>query len=322
MLASSSQPAVPDRPARTICNSAFLHPTRSMKWAAWRNAVVGAYHDINCNHTLAIAAGLSYYFMLSLFPLLIFAAAALAYIPIPNLFDETLNLMSRVVPADGMGTVREILKGVMNPPRSGLLSFGFLATLWAATGGFSAMIEALNVAYDVDETRPYWKTRALSFGLAFVVGGLVMLALTFTLLGPRFGEFLARHGAVGPLFAYVWPFIRWSIILVTIVFAIELLFFWAPNVKQGFRCTLPGAIIGVLVWIAASYALGIYVSEYANYNKTYGTLGGAIALMLWFYVTACAILIGAEINSEILKAAGRRLPMKEPEPAQQLPTAA
>jgi membrane protein len=293
-----------------------------MKWVAIKNAVVGAYKDIQCNHTLAIAAGLSYYFMLSLFPLLIFAAAALAYVPIPNLFEETLNVMSRFVPADSMGTVREILKGVMHPPHSGLLSFGILATLWAATGGFSAMIEALNVAYDVNESRPYWKTRSLAFGLAFVVGGLVLTGLTFTLLGPRFGEWLAHHGAVGPIFAAVWPFLRWGIILATIVFAVELLFFWGPNVKQGFSCTLPGAIIGVAGWVAASYGLSYYLSTYANYNKTYGTLGGAIGLMLWFYLSAAAILVGAEINSEILKAAGKRLPMKEPAPGAELPRAA
>lgn len=283
-----------------------------MKWVALRKAVAGAYNDINCNHTLAIAAGLSYYFMLSLFPLLIFLAAALAYIPVPNLFEETLNLMSRFVPADSMDLVRQVLKNVMHPPRSGLLSFGIIVTLWAATGGFNALIEALNVAYDVDETRPYWKTRLLAFGLAFVVGSLVLIGLVATVLGPRFGEWLARHGVAGAIFAAVWPFLRWSVIVATIILAVELLFFWAPNVKQGFKCTLPGAVIGVLGWIAASYLLGIYITEYADYNKTYGALGGAIALMLWFYVSFSAILIGAEINSEILKAAGTRLPMKEP----------
>jgi membrane protein len=285
-----------------------------MRWIALKNAMVGAYKDIQCNHTLAMAAGLSYYFTLSLFPLLIFAAAALAYIPIPNLFNEILNVMARFVPAESMATIRNILEGVMNPPRSGLLSFGLLGTLWAATGGFSAMIEGLNVAYDVDETRPYWKTRSLAFALAFGVGALFLLGLVATILGPTFGEWLAHHRFAGPIFAAVWPYVRWTIIFVTVVAAVELLYFWAPNVKQGFVCTLPGALISVVGWIAVSYALGIYISNYAHYNKTYGTLGGAIGLMLWFYVSAAVILIGAEINSELLKAAGKRLPMKEPEP--------
>jgi membrane protein len=293
-----------------------------MKWTSLKNAVAGAYKDIQRNHMLAIAAGLSYYFTLSLFPLLIFLAAALAYVPVPDLFNQTLELMAKFVPPESMGTVRQILSGVMNPPHGGLLSFGILATLWAATGGFSAMIEALNVAYDVEETRPYWKTRLLAFGLAFLVGALMLVGLTATMLGPHFGEWLANQLHVGALFAALWPYLRWAIIFGTIIFAVKLLFYWGPNVKQKFICTLPGAIIGVGGWALASYALGIYVSTYAHYNKTYGTLGGAIGLMLWFYVSATAILVGAEINSELLKAAGKRLPMKEPAPPAELPTAA
>src|SRR3954465_4350037 len=122
-----------------------------MRWAEIKRVVRGVYCDLQCNHTMAIAAGLSYYFLLSLFPLLIFLAAILPYLPIPDLFNQILDLMAKFVPATGMETVRQIVKGIMFPPRSGLLSFGFLATIWAATGGFAAMIEALNVAYDVPE---------------------------------------------------------------------------------------------------------------------------------------------------------------------------
>jgi membrane protein len=285
-----------------------------MRLVAVKNATVSAVRDLRCNRTFSIAAGLAYYFLLSLFPLLIFMAAALSYIPIPNLFNEILNLMSKLVPGDAMGVVRRIVHGVLHPPRSGLLSFGIIATLWAASGGFAAMIDALNVAYDVPETRPYWKTRLRAIELTFVVGGLVVVGLGFTILGPRFGEWLAKVGHVGPVFAALWPVLRWSIILVSIVLAVELLYFLAPNVKQGFTSTLPGALLGVAVWVGASLGVGIYLREFANYNATYGTLGGVIALMLWFYVSAVAILVGGEINSELLKAAGKSLPVKEPDP--------
>jgi len=285
-----------------------------MRIAALKDAAMEVYKDISCNHTFAIAAGLAYYFFLSIFPLLIFFAAMLAYVPIPNMFNAILDLMSKFVPADAMGLVRTIVKGVLNPPHGGLLSFGLLATLWAATGGFSAMIEALNIAYEVPETRPYWRTRSLAVALALLVGSLMVLGLAVSLLGPKFGELLVRHRHAGPLFAMVWPFIRWAVVLTSIVIAVELLYFWAPNVKQKFICTLPGSVLGVAVWIAASFGLGIYVREFANYNATYGTLGGVIALMLWFYLSAVAILIGGEINSKLLKAAGKKLPVKEPDP--------
>ena len=293
-----------------------------MRIASLKDAAVAVYKDVNCNHTFAIAAGLAYYFFLSIFPLLIFCAAALAYIPIPNMFNSILDLMSHFVPGEGMGIVRSIVKGVLEPPHGGLLSFGILATLWAATGGFSAMIEALNIAYEVPETRPYWRTRSLAVGLTMIVGSLVILGLSVSLLGPRFGELLARHGRAGPLFAFVWPYIRWAVVLSSVVLAVELLYFWAPNVKQKFICTLPGSFLGVGVWIAASFGLGIYIREFANYNATYGTLGGVIALMLWFYVSAVAILVGGEINSKLLKAAGKKLPVKEPDPVKEAKLAA
>src|SRR3954447_6131295 len=110
-----------------------------MRWVALKKAAKGVYRDIQCNHTLAIGAGLSYYFLMSLFPLLIFAAAALAFIPIPNLFDEVLGFMGRLIPGPSMLLVQEVLRNVMLPPRTGLLSFGFVVTIWAATGGFNAM---------------------------------------------------------------------------------------------------------------------------------------------------------------------------------------
>src|SRR5438128_345531 len=113
-----------------------------MRWATVKLFFAGLYKDIGCNHTFAMAAALSYYFLLSLFPLLLFLAAILAFLPIPNLFDAAVSLMARFVPAQGMGVVNSVLRGVMHPPRSGLLSLGFLGTIWASTGGFNALIEA------------------------------------------------------------------------------------------------------------------------------------------------------------------------------------
>ena len=283
-----------------------------MRWSTVKNVVGRIYNDLQCNHIMAMAAGLAYYFLLSLFPLLIFLAAALAYVPIPNLFNEILSLMARFVPAEAMGLVEKVVHGILWPPRSGLLSFGALGTIWAASGGFAAMIEALNVAYGVTETRPYWRTRATALGLTFIIGALLVVALATSLLGPRFGEILANHKLVAPVFAWIWPYLRWTILLTSIVLAVEILYFWAPNVKQKFRCTLPGAVFGVLIWIAASHALGVYIERFNNYNAMYGTLGGVIALMVWLLASAMAILVGAEINAELLSAQGKVLPMKEP----------
>src|SRR5215472_12302322 len=154
------------------------------------DALVGTYDDLGRNHTLQMAAALSYYFVLSLFPALIFLSAAVAFLPVPDLFNQTLGMMARFLPPDSMGLVRRVLSDVITPNRETFLSFGILGTLWAASGGFSATIEALNIAYDVEDDRPFWKTRPLAIGLALVTGALMLSALSVMIVGPRFGEWL------------------------------------------------------------------------------------------------------------------------------------
>ena len=264
-------------------------------------ALERTYGDVVRNHSMQMAAALSYYFVLSLFPALIFLSAVVAFLPVPNLFGQTLSLMSRFLPPDSMGLVRRVLADVITPNRGTFLSFGILGTLWAASGGFSAAIEALNIAYDVRDDRPFWKTRPLAVGLALVTGALLLVALPVMILGPRFGEWLAGKIHLSSLFVFLWPYVHWSIAVGFTILAVEALYFWAPNVKQRFLATLPGAILAVGCWIALSYLLGIYFRHFANFNKTYGTLGAAVALMIWLYWTGFAMLVGAELNSELAK---------------------
>src|SRR4051812_4336896 len=232
-----------------------------------------AYKDIMANHTMAMAAGLSYYFVMSLFPLLILAASIVSFLPIPDLFDKILYAMQTIIPADSMGLVRGILKDVITPNKGSFLTVGILGTLWSASGGFASLIEALNVAYDVPETRPFYHTRVLAIGLMIVIGGLLVIGAVSMFLGPQFGAWLAAKLDLSWMFAMVWPYLRWGVSIAFTVLAVELMFYWAPNVKQRFWATLPGATVGVGFWIAASYALGLYFQHFAHFNKTYGTLG-------------------------------------------------
>src|SRR5947207_9504910 len=133
-----------------------------------QHALARTYGDVIRNHTMQMAAALSYYFVLSLFPALIFLSAIVAFVPVPDLFNQALGMMARFLPPDSMGLVRRVLADVITPNRGTFLSFGILGTLWAASGGFSAAIEALNIAYDVEDDRPFWKTRPLALALAFI----------------------------------------------------------------------------------------------------------------------------------------------------------
>jgi membrane protein len=281
-----------------------------------KTALIRTYADVQRNHTLQMAAALAYYFVLSLFPALIFLSAVVTYLPVPNLFDQALNLMARFLPPDGMGLVRRVLADVITPNRGSFLSFGLLGTFWAASGGFSAAIEALNTAYDVRDDRPFWKTRPLAIGLAFITGFLLLLALSVMIVGPRFGEWLAGRVHLSSLFVLLWPYIHWSIAVGFTILAVEALYFLAPNVKQRFLATLPGAVLAVGGWVGLSYLLGLYFRHFANFNKTYGTFGAAIALMTWLYWTGFAMLLGAELNAEIAKISKEgRLEEKQQPPA-------
>jgi membrane protein len=201
---------------------------------------------------------------------------------------------------------------VFVPNRAGLLSFGMLFTLWSTSGGFAAIIEGLNVAYDVPETRPIWRTRLLALGLTFMVGILMVIALGALIVGPQFGTWVARHTGTTVLFAWVWPHLRWWLAVGFTVLAVELLYFLAPNIKQRFWATLPGAVFAVGAWILVSLGLGIYLREFPNYNKTYGSLGAVIALMLWFYLSGIVLLVGAEFNAQYTRCCGDpELPLKD-----------
>jgi len=266
-----------------------------------KRALIETCEDVPRNHTLQMAAALSYYFVVSLFPGLVLLSAIVAYLPVPDLFNQALIVMARLLPSDSMGLVRKVLSDVITPSRETFLSLGVLGTLWTSSGGFSAAIEALNIAYGVQDDRPFWKTRPLAVGLAVVIGILMLAALSVMIVGPRFGEWIAIRIHLSHSVVLLWPYIHWSIAIGFSILAVEILYFLAPNVQQRFWATLPGAILAVSCWIALSYLLGLYFRHFASFNKTYGTLGAAIALMTWLYWTGFALLVGAELNCELAK---------------------
>jgi len=268
-----------------------------------KNATVNVVRDMEKNHTMAFAAALSYYFVVALFPFLIFLSAVVAYLPVPDFFGQVMGLIARVVPAANMGPLRHLMKDTILSRHSRILTFGILFTLWSASSGFTALIDALNTAYDVSETRRYWKTRGLAILLTFSVGCLLVIALGLLLAGPSLGAWSTATFRLGTL----WPYVRWAVAITCTVLAVELLYFVAPNVKQGFLSTLPGAMIAVGGWIGLSYLLGIYFQDFSAYSKAYGSLGVALAFSIWLYWTGFVILIGAQFNAELLQEAKARL---------------
>jgi membrane protein len=269
---------------------------RGVKDALWRTV-----EDVTHKHTFQMAAAMAYYFVLSLFPALILLSAIASYVPVENLFDQALAMFGAFVPADGMRVVRHILAQVVVPNRGAILSFGILGTLWTASTGFASAIEALDIAYEVEEGRPFWVTRPVALGLVFMVGMLMLIALLVMIAGPHFAVWLSHYTHLSSIFLKSWPYIHWSVSFGFAVLGVELLYFIAPNVKQRLWSTLPGAILSVIAWVGLSYGLGVYFRSFAHFSKTYGALGAMIALMVWLYWNGFIMLVGAELNCQLAK---------------------
>ncbi|GGG94927.1 transporter [Silvibacterium dinghuense] len=268
----------------------------------WQITVL-IYNELWRTRAFTIAAALAYYFLLALVPLIVIFSSLLQFLPIPNVFQAMLDLMAEVVPADSMNFVVTILSSILTPNRGKLLSFGVAGYLWAATGGFSSLIEALDIAYDVppEKQRNWWRNRLQALLLTFTSGGLVSISLLALVAGPHFGHFLTRLFPIPQAFEHVWPLLRLAVTFLAFFLSLELIYYLGPNVKHRFATTQPGALVAITGWFLGSTGLSFYLSHLSNYNATYGSMGALVGLMLWFYLSAVAILIGAELNAELCK---------------------
>ncbi len=184
------------------------------------------------------------------------------------------------------------------------ISFGLLVALWAASNGMGAITEALNVAYDVKESRPWWKQRLTAIGLTIVLSVLIITALVIVLLGGKLADSVAASYALGSAFTFTWKLLQWPIVLATMLFAFAMIYYFAPDVRdQKWVWITPGSVLGVVLWLLVSFGFRLYLHYFDSYSKTYGSLGAVIVLMLWLFFTGTAVLIGGEVNAEIEHAA-------------------
>ncbi|MFN7928271.1 MAG: YihY/virulence factor BrkB family protein [Blastocatellia bacterium] len=245
---------------------------------------------------LGHAAQLAFYFLFALFPMLIFLAALVGYLPIPHLLEQFLGYLSEVLPPTALTLVSQTLSEITRRQRSGLLSFGFVATIWAASSGLHALIYSLNVAYGVKKMRPWWKERCLALGLTFAFSGLIISALAIVFFGGNLGRLLADALRWSRTFRDGWQLLQWPLVVLFVWFGLELIYFAAPNLPRPWKWFTPGAIFALLAWLTISFAFKLYVTRVSNYTLTYGSLGSVMALMFWLYLTSIVILIGGEIN--------------------------
>ena len=250
------------------------------------------------NDDMAVyAAALSYQLLFSIFPFMIFLLALLGLLNITELFDWLLKQAQIILP----GRASELVTNILEQLRSGAggaLSFGAVVGLWSASSAVRMTIHALNVAYEVEDPA-VWKKFPLSILYTVLLAVLVIAAAALMLIGPRLAAWVAKLVGLGDVFTTVWTWARIPVGVVLLVLVAALIYYLFPNTGQPFRLITPGAVLAVIVWVVASLGFSWYVANFANYNAVYGSLAGAIVLLLYFFISAAILLLGAELNSEL-----------------------
>jgi membrane protein len=195
--------------------------------------------------------------------------------------------------------VQDQLLKITNDKSSGLLTLGMLGTIWSCSSGMTAIVDTLNQAYDIQESRPWWKVRLMAVGLTVALAIFIVASLTLVLVGPTLAEKAAVWAHMGPAFAWTWKIVQWPLVFALVTLGIALIYYFAPDAEQDWVYITPGSVLATVLWLIISLVFKYYVANFTSYTATYGFIGGAIVLMLWFYVSALAVLVGAELNAEI-----------------------
>jgi len=247
------------------------------------------------------AANLSYRFLLALFPFFIFLGAVSGLVTkLIGVQNPALEMMDRfggAVPEDARSLLITELDHVLGSQHPGLLSIGLLAAVWAASGGMGATMRSMNHAYDVKETRPFWKRTALSVGLTLLTGAFFTTAFVLAVAGDAVSKAIASELQLGNQLVVALLVARFAFAIVLLSGASAFLYWAAPNAKSPFKWLTPGSVLFVVTWIVGSLGFGWYASNLGSYGATYGALGGVVVLMIWFYLTALTLLVGAELNA-------------------------
>ncbi len=248
------------------------------------------------------AAALTYYGLLSLFPALIAMVSLIGIFGDPK---STTSSLTDIITEIGPSSAAETFKGPIesitkSSGTAGIaLVLGIAAALWSASGYTGAFMRASNIIYETPEGRPFWKLRPLQILVTLLmIVMMTLLAVSLVLTGPVVSA-VAEPLGIGSTAVDVWNIAKWPVMVLVFLLMLAILYYASPNVKlRGFKWVTPGSLVAIAVWIVASALFGFYVSDFGSYDKTYGTLGGMIALLVWFWISNLAILFGHQLNAE------------------------
>jgi membrane protein len=274
---------------------------------SWKTLAKDLWNNSSQNDLTGRAAQLSFYFLVAIFPLLIFLSTLIGYFfsSQTHTYFTLLHYLGRVMPhgtfALFQGTFDQITHGASN----GKLSAGLVISLWSASSGVAALMEGLNIAFGVERPRSWWRHRLVALALTLVIGVLISGALVFLLIGHTAGAFVAARVPVLSTLSGLSTVFQWMVGLGLLIVSLMVIYRFGPNLqeKKRWEGVLPGCCLALLGWFLASFGFRYYLVHFGSLDRTYGSLAGVIALLFWLYLSAAAILLGGELNSIIWHAA-------------------
>ena len=282
-------------------------------WTRTKQFFWDLYNEINEDDVFNGAAALGFYLTLALFPALIMLMSIIPYLPIERVDEAIMDLLGEALPPEAAGMVQGVVDEVTREQRGGLLSFGLLATVWAASTGMYAIMQHLNITYDVKEARSFVRGRATALGLSLLFAVLVLGAFSLIVLGGIMQDWLGHQLGFSTALLTAFAVFRWVVIMLALLLGFAMIYWIGPNVEQKFKFITPGSVFGVSALIIASLGFAIYTRNFGEYDATYGSIGAVIILMMWLYIAGLVILVGSEINAliEHYSSEGKRKGEKE-----------
>jgi membrane protein len=275
---------------------------------SWMYVLRKTWREFGDDHCTDLAAGLTYYAVLALFPAAIAVISLLGVVSQPQkTVDNVVKILQPLVSPSTLNTVQPALEKIATSQGAGLgLLIGVLGALWSASGYVGAFGRAMNAVYEIDEGRPFWKLRPVMLLVTLIAILLIAVVLVMLIVSGPLASSIGSVVGLSSQAVTVWNIAKWPVILLFVVVIVATLYYATPNVKQPkFRWLSVGAVVAIVVWVLASVAFAFYVATFGSYNKTYGSLAGAVVGLLWLWITNLALLFGAELDSELER--GRQL---------------
>jgi membrane protein len=260
------------------------------------------YQQISEDLVFTWGAALAYSWIFAIFPFFIFLLTLAPYLPYSTkdtVVREINEVIDRSLAGDAANTLKENINKVTSQPQGGLLSFGLLITVYVAAGGMTMTMTALDIAYDIDKVRPWWKQRLVAIGLTIAVAVMILLVMVLLPVGTLVLNWLADQGAIFRPLLWLINVVRYAVALALLFAVVALIYYFGPSLRTKFHAVTPGAVFAIAFWLILGLAFRYYVNNYGSYDKTYGTIAGVAILLFVFYMDAIVLLVGAEINSEV-----------------------